>query len=465
MPRRPLGASAWVAAALASALAAGSARAACNAIPEPPQTFRGSLGTLDTPFGRPDAPNPTPVPDPRNVEVGSNPCAARQLEGADYVVTVIFKPPHGGPNIVVLTAQADCSALTCDSGQSFHCVSGGSSGVLVDTAGNTLRFRFPDTNDLVPGDGRTLTGPALVAVSRSSEPLPCKLAGQRCEDPDRPEHLFACVDEIFEQGSCGTGRGDLDATFPNFTALPPMNEWRKLCKNKKPPCEDLGGDLLLTVDQDGAALLPVSWAGVLAPKGGKRGVDGGTKIGAEAGHLPPIRIPSDRFLTSLPTRGRPLWPVPPTFKVDPAGRPDWLDLTGDTDKPESVLRVSRRKPWQYECQGGGPLAAQACRPDRSDCATGSCVQRPTASYFACVGGVKAGSPCTNHVACSAGECRAGSTCVSTSKGTPTTTPCQTDANCAVGQECGRGLFELRDRLEGGVGPIVISPADFEAKIK
>lgn len=480
--RNATAAATLVAILLGGGLMAEPTWAGCNQIQAPTsQTWRGYRGTVDTVFGRPD-PNPLVTPDPRDVWVGSNGCNATELAEEDYVVTVVFKPPRvGTPNIVVLTTAGDCSALVCDDGaSSFHCVNNQNSGIFVPPGENKLRFRFPDTDPFfLPNDpGKPFTGPTLIAVTPANQPVPCKLAKQRCKDPGGPANLFACVDEIFDVGSCGTGRGDLDPTFAHFTALPPMNDWSEMCEESPPgqvsKCKNKGPDVLFTVDRAGNGLVPVRWAGVLKGDGQKQPVEGRTDLFSTKSGNKPIRIPKHGFLGSFTPKGAG-WPSLPKFEAE--SQSPWLVLIGDSDVEESVLRISRRELLKYECAGGED-SGQPCDPaGEGECAGGACVARPQAAYFACEGGPADGSYCTQGSDCPAGKCTAGSACVAIS-GQPSSPPpppksnpaCYSDLDCKDDEECGLGLFEFRDRLEllsgsqQGVGPVVIPKARYKAKM-
>ena len=118
---------------------------------------------------------------------------------SDHIVTVVFRPPSGPQNAVVLTAAADCSPInpqlgTCagqlsGTGAAATCVAGAQAGLeIVDHDGqHFLSFRFPDTRSKCSGganDGKrctqasdcpgsscvagnddgTLAGPAAIAV-------------------------------------------------------------------------------------------------------------------------------------------------------------------------------------------------------------------------------------------------------------------------------------------------------------
>ncbi len=67
-----------------------------------------------------------------------------------------------------------------------------------------LRFHFPDTDGLVgpADDDRTLTGPATIAVTPVTDPLPLGLLASRCADTPG---LVACIDELYARdGTCAT---------------------------------------------------------------------------------------------------------------------------------------------------------------------------------------------------------------------------------------------------------------------
>ncbi|MEO2191004.1 MAG: hypothetical protein ABGY24_01020, partial [bacterium] len=150
----------------------------------------------------------------------------------DYFVTVLFKPPNGGPrNAVVLTTTdnlatcvtaVDASMPSLGAGAEICLVADGDLKVLDTTK---LRFRFPDTDArLAPdNDDRTFTGPTALAVTRVSDALPFGLAVERCADTPG---LVACVDELFARdGTCETAVAHIDPLFGHFTALPPANDY------------------------------------------------------------------------------------------------------------------------------------------------------------------------------------------------------------------------------------------------
>ncbi len=150
-------------------------------------------------------------------------------------------------------------------------------------------------------------------------------------------------------------------------------------------------------------------------------------------------------------------PVPLFVPADSPDRPNELTLVGTADKGKSVLRFFPRTPWQHACDGGAN-AGQACEPapedsqEIVDCPGATCAAAPP-RHFACAGGTRAGQPCTRPHQCPGGACRPGTTC-HVIMGDDTGKPCLTDAGCAANAQCGRGLFELRNRVDAqGIGTI------------
>jgi hypothetical protein len=394
---------ALTAVALAIGLAAGPARAGCDKIPElTTQIWTGYQGSIDTVFGLPGASSTGSTPHPRDVAVGGQGCTAAVLDDkTDYVVTVLFKPPAGGTqNIVALENKVGCSnKVKPNCGlPGVHCVCGTDAGIVVN-ANNMLRFRFPDTMGFNPPGG--FTGPATIAVLPSAGfTLPVALKNQHCQKAaGRPANLAVCIDEIFESDSCGT----LDPTFSHFTALPPMNSGKKLCKTsngKGKKCEDSATAANFTVDQAGNVLMPVRWEGVMKadPLTGKecgktRKVKAKTKFRAHKNRSAPPLIPDNTFLASFSPRG-----VEYTPNFEPVANAKWLVLKGETDECESVLRISRR----------------------------NCID---------------------------------------SGGGYTTKSCTLDTQCKNGETCGSPLFDFSDRLEGGYGPVSIPRSQVDATME
>jgi len=399
----------------------GRAHAACNLIPTAPRSFRAALGTVNRPFTGPG----------EFVELAvrqagcdaASPGFVAQTP-SDYVVTVVFTPPvrSRGPNSVVIlaagctriadavqgcAARPDVGTATCIEMNPPH---GPHSLELVRRDGEVrLSLRFPGTDPLVGerGDHRTYTGPATIAVTTAGAPLPCALASTRCAERAGMPGLVACVDDLFAvDGTCETSRASLDQPFGHFTALPPPNDYRAII--------DPAGEVRFTVDAAGNVLVPIDWRGVL-DGGVSRRLRGSAAVQAFLDFAGPIRIPGQAFLASYTLGGLRL---PPLF--DPRSGPaaaSEVTLFGSTDVPFTVLRLARRSPSFHECSGGSDPGLPCVTA--GDCRGGAC------GPATCVGGGKPGTVCGG------------------------------DADCPGG-ECGSALFEFRDRLAGGVGPVVIS---------
>src|SRR5262245_8905825 len=192
---------------IALALQAPRAHAVCDVIPGTQGTFRGALGVVDRPFARPGDP----------VELRLDPACHGASAGVSaaasaHVGAGRFRPPAGPPRAVVLApdclgfaaARNRCEAVL--GGGRATCIPAGDAVSVVERDGiRRLRVRFPDTDALLatPGDpasaadGRTLAGPATIAVTRPGDDLPCGLATGRCRDTFG---LVACVDELYLAG-------------------------------------------------------------------------------------------------------------------------------------------------------------------------------------------------------------------------------------------------------------------------
>jgi len=430
-----------VALALAIALvgAAGTraAHAACNLIPGTSLSFNATLGATNRPFAAPGERLEVTV---RGCDRGSPGLTA---SAADHLVTVVFQPPSGPRNAVILTADADCSAITprlatcaaeLSSGGVATCLAGADAGLeVVDRNGQRfLSFRFPDTRSkcngganagalctqpddcpsgtCTPGDDdHTLAGPAAVAVTGPTDPLPCGLATTSCADQTG---LRACVDNFYaNDGACGTAVPL--GNFTHFTALPPPNDYQADCFTGNPlsvppgPCNPTAPNLRFGVDGAGNLLLPVSWKGVLVP-----------------GAVPVPRLLHTRFLSPLPfSIPDPVFAssytpeggkLPPIFEpqIDPAvANPAVVSLFGSADAPYTILRIGRR-------------------------------------FGTCAGGANDGQRCSTLVDCPGGLCP--TTCV----GDPTT-QCTDDEQCGTQGPCGH-LFDFSPLL--GSGPLLLPRA-------
>ena len=350
------------------------AYAGCNLIPGTANTFNATIGAANRPFAAPG----------ERLELTRRSCDGVSLPAVDtgLVVTVIFRPLNGEQNAVVLTADGDCSAIDpqlagcaaeLSGGGTATCVAGTQAGVdIVERdAQRFLSFRFPDTRSTCNGganldkrctqasdcpgascvagtEDETLAGPAVIAVTDADDPLPCALASTPC---DAQSGLLACLDGFYaNDGGCGTSVPL--SSFPQFTALPPPNNYQTDCYSWNAtttppgPCNPTSPNLRFAADSAGNLLLPVSWQGVLVPS-----------------RVPMPRLLRTRFLSPLPFSipdavfagsftpegGK----LPPIFEpqIDPnVSNPDVVSLFGSVDAPYTILRLGRRF---GTCQGGG----------------------------------------------------------------------------------------------------------------
>jgi hypothetical protein len=405
--------------------AAGTAHGSCN-VPADAK-FRGARGSIDHPYASPGD----------LVMVGSvcgSPALTNITAEKSFLVTLVFKPFASAlSNLLVLTAEADCTAVNAKLPEpsklpglglkTATCVAvgtgaGGLGIVKVDRV-PYLTFGFPDTDAQVSGKGRTYTGPTTVAVTLAASAIPLGLAKQRCSAVTDPTHPLVCVDDLFEpeaDTSCKVGKKYLGPVFGNFTALPSPNPYDKICTSGT-GCKGGATELRFSVDARGTAFVPMGWTPVLASipdgqsKRPKRVVLASTAVSPRGSKSEPIRIPDDSFLSSATERGAP-FPQHPLFKlgVPPGNRDQELTLEGDVDKEHSVLVIERRKPWRFACDGG-TRKGEACHQAASgDCPAASCVQKTQAKLFFCSD--PTGLPCTRRMDCSPGNvaCKAASTC-------------------------------------------------------
>src|SRR5262249_36543858 len=140
--------------ALAVLLIGGPARVAhtcCNLIPGTAETFNARLWATNRPFAAPG----------ETLEVLTRPCdvgtSGIMPLATDHVVTLVFTPPNGPKNAVVLTADADCATTIAPKlaacraqlgGGTVLCAPAAQSGLAVVARddGPHLSFRFPDTD-------------------------------------------------------------------------------------------------------------------------------------------------------------------------------------------------------------------------------------------------------------------------------------------------------------------------------
>jgi len=390
------------------------AEAGCNVIPPAVESFRGAQGSTDRPFARPGDLVRLTL-DPACLGTAGFPGAA-----ADYVVSVVYTPPAGGPRHVVALATncaavdtASCAARADVADAFCVTVNGGGGPVGLDRPdARTLRFRFPDSDAFLRdgNDDLTLTGPVTLAVSAAGAPLPCALASLPC---NRAVGLRACVDALYAEN--GTCNAQPQATFTHFTALPPPNDYQALCTDPSPPCTGLTDELRFTVDARGNLLIPMDWRGVRVDRDAvpvARLLRASSSIEAFEGRGAPIRIADLASLGSFSENGIKL---PPLF--DPQSDPTATasaTFFGSTGAEETVLRIARHR-------------------------------TPTAQ---CAAGANAGLPCASAADC-AGQSCAAPVC---SGGANAGAACSVDPECP-GAECGAGLFDFSTRLLDGAGPV------------
>src|SRR5262249_27776029 len=170
-----------------------------NPSPAATQTFRASQTTIDSPFATPGD----------FVTVGLDPTCytierSFSTNPTDQVVTVIFKPPAGSETIAVLAG--DCTGISCPGMAKPICFRANQPGQATDLAvvdAAPLRVRFPDTAASfaasfgTTGDQLTFSGPATIAVTRATDPLPCALATHTCAEEQGVLSTIACADDLF----------------------------------------------------------------------------------------------------------------------------------------------------------------------------------------------------------------------------------------------------------------------------
>ncbi|MBY0274236.1 hypothetical protein K2Z84_02755 [Candidatus Binatia bacterium] len=375
------------------------ADAACNLIPSASKSFRGTLGDLNRPFAAPG--DFVEVGASKARCAGASPGFSDKLD--DQVVSVVFRPSGGQPRVAFLTsgncfdADAQQKVAACEAtvgAGNVSCVQAGPLASPVNLAiverngERKVSFRFPDTDALLAPDfdDRTLSGPATIAVSRTTDPLPCGLATASC---DAQAGLLACVDQIYAlDGSCDPTP---NAVFASFTALPEPNDFQADCFKDDPPCTALASETRFAVDGAGNLLLPVHWSGVLIRQ---NDLPVPRLIRATIKSPLPFPVPDAAFLASYTPEGAKL---PPIFEPqsDPSVTdPDVITLFGSADAAYTILRFARRA---GVCSGG-TLDGNACSTDL-DCRGGTC---PTT----CVGGANADQPCTSDTDCTGGRCGA-----------------------------------------------------------
>src|SRR5262245_13712816 len=401
--------------ALSCLLPSSPALAMCDVIPGVIQAYGGARGSLNRPFAIPNGDGEEilirlrPVCEPDST--GFSELPGGLVPEDDYFVTVLFEPPGGGArNAVVIGTEATrplCEALASQAGAlpgggkaccagdpgcslpavappriEGECIGGSRTGEACDLQAAEcgeggaclpfrLRFRFPDTDPFVgtPDNDRTLTGPATIAVTPVTDPLPVGLASARCADTPG---LVACIDELYARdGTCETPVDHFDATFGRFTALPPANDYQALCITDGAaggPClPDPDREVRFTVDSAGHALIPMDYHGILVVTDripipriarGESSIDALLKSPGK-----PVHLPSDAFIASFNPGGHRL---PPIFTPLQGEADEATALFGSVDAPLGVIRVHRSR-----CVGG-PMDQEPCVANAECGVGGSC---------------------------------------------------------------------------------------------
>ncbi len=465
-----------------------SARAGCNTIPEVPPTFFGVRGGVDRPFVR--AGKDMITIDVPKMEGGAVIASPRDID-----VTIIIKPVgNAAPRTVVIAGDGKCERLNdapCSLERLFcdvepDCIDAGPGGAdlqLMQTPqGARVSFRFPKSRRV---------GPLTLVVTGSDKHAPFELTNHRCRDAldlGRRPDVLACIDEIVAispspspppvgedlrggpspqrvsrnerevPATPGTSGGAASSATPlaftQLLALSGPNDFQSLCYDDagdQPHCTGTAKSVTMTIESTGNLVIPMHWTNILRPKGGPyqtRQVRCSSPVEPFKGGGGRIYVPDGAFLESWTTVGT-TFGSPPLFVPQRLpDRPNELTLFGTTDKDDSVLRIWRRKLWDHACTD---TIGQACEPATAatDCATSTSCNATTPKYYACVGGTRDTLPCTRPSHCPGGQCMSGSKCVDVASGATTSTTCTTDADCKNTEECGRGLFEFRDRAVGG----------------
>ncbi len=373
--------------------------AACNLIPGTIKTFNSALGATNRPFAAPG----------ESLEVKLRPCDTGSTgipaAPAGSVVTVVFTPSSGAKNAVILTAAADCSAITpqlaaCNAqlgGGTATCVAAPASGLQVVDRGTerSLRFAFPDTDSFLgtPTDDVTLAGPAKIAISAPGAALPCGLATQSCSTQSG---LLACIDDYYaNDGKCGTGTAL--ATFPGFTALPPPNDYQGDCFDDSPPCTANATEVRAALDKDGNLLTPFQWGGILVRDAG---VPVPRLLQSRIKSPVPFTLDDAIYIGSYTPEGGLLPPIFEPQRDPTVMDPSTVSLFGSADAPYTILRFARH---QGNCSGGG-RDTLACSND-SDCPGGSCASTGSNFDFSLLPQAPSGGPIVFTRTATAGFCQ------------------------------------------------------------
>ncbi len=280
------------------------AYASCNALPDPPQVFHGTRGTVDRPFVSPD--------NDERVELGqtatAETSAVREIASQDLLITIVFKPPVGESHTFYIAGNDHCESFeepVCFLERLFchppkACFTGTAVGLKLSTGG-AMSFRFPPTD---------YAGPVTIAVSLPNrkgrnQPLP-GLGKHSCDtllsegESKSESNTIICIDNLRPPLDDPPG----DPTFPQLVALPQSYDYRTVCTHddgSAPTCFGTADDVAYTTDSDGNVLMPVRWANILQAKGTsqdfyQRTLLASTAAEAVVGQGSRIYIPSPVFL-------------------------------------------------------------------------------------------------------------------------------------------------------------------------
>ena len=405
-----------------------SSWSACNLIPSAGQVFRSTLGSTNKPFAAPGDYVEIAV-DPARCDTTSPglpaceavPPAPPPTEcSTDHIVTVVFTPPNDGTKRVAFLTAGSCSQMVAKQSACealvgtgrVACVEGAAANLqLVARDGRPrLSFRFPDTDSLLSAkpsevnDDRTASGPATIAVTRATDPLPCGLATTPCTGLPG---TVACIDELFAPD--GTCQPNLNPTFPHFTALPVPNVYSSICFQEEQPCslDPLVKETRYTVDTFGNLLVPINWQGVLQNDGG---IPVPRTMRAIIRSPLPIPTPASVNLGSFTPEGAPLPPIfepnsDPSEKEAP-DRGNVLSLFGTADAAYTILRLARRV---GKCACGLKQGSDCVL--NSDCPVSSSAPCPPPEQeprcpTTCVEGRSNGEKCGKNSDCVGGRCGA-----------------------------------------------------------
>ena len=109
------------------------------------------------------------------------------------VTTLLFEPPAGTANAVVVPNGNDCASLAAEIAACDATLGTGTvvcrDDLAVTASADSLSFPMPDEG---------FAGPVTVAVSPGGAALPCGLATTTCGGPGAPSGLLACIDRARE---------------------------------------------------------------------------------------------------------------------------------------------------------------------------------------------------------------------------------------------------------------------------